>query len=79
MITANCELCTHRRGGGGGNTFLPSRPVDLHFAPTGVHLFGYKFARPYRRRFEDEITEHPRVDELLFTDFTIGIGMGGPF
>lgn len=56
-----------------------SHLVQLIFAPTGVHLFGYEFARPHRRRFEDEITEHPRVDELLFADFTIGVEMGGPF
>jgi len=53
--------------------------VQLIFTPTGIHLSGYEFARPHRRPFEDEITEHPRVEELLFADFAIGVGMGGPF
>jgi len=56
-----------------------SHLVQLISAPTGVHLFGYEFARPHRRPFEDEITEHPRVDELLCADFVIGVGMGGSF
>lgn len=69
-----------KRLGGNGGDALPTRPVSLHsdrHSPLWLRIRSLA-SKP----FEDEMTEHPgspRVDELLFADFAIGVGMGRPF